>query len=173
MARPSVKISSKYVKISPKYHQDILKTKCLLFKAGSPEKKLSQKKSLSLILGSIVRIDTWRSVRSDVQLSCTETQFQKCSQSGKNGSKHPMLSTPMADNVISCKKIQRNTQKIKMADFNMWIRLTSSEMTKQMDHSIVICSKNYIGVVYFGCYLVNPHVQTVQNMCAKGGYMVF
>ena len=34
----------------------------------------------------------WRGVRSDVQLSCTETQFQKCSQSGKNGSKHPMLS---------------------------------------------------------------------------------
>ena len=29
-----------------------------------------------------------RGVRSDVQLSCTEIQFQKCSKSGRNGSKH-------------------------------------------------------------------------------------
>ena len=29
-----------------------------------------------------------RGVRSDVQLSCTETRFQKCSKSGRNGSKH-------------------------------------------------------------------------------------
>ena len=34
-----------------------------------------------------------RGVRSDAQLSPTETRFQKCSQSGKNGSRHPMLST--------------------------------------------------------------------------------
>ena len=38
----------------------------------------------------------WRGVRSDAQLSCTETRFQKCSQSGRNGSKHPMLSISMA-----------------------------------------------------------------------------
>ena len=30
-----------------------------------------------------------RGVRSDAQLSCTETRFQKCSQSGKNDSKQP------------------------------------------------------------------------------------
>ena len=60
-----------------------------------------------------------RSVSSDAQLSCTETRFQKCFQSGKNGSKHPMLSKSMAYNVISCKKIGRNTQKIKIADFTM------------------------------------------------------
>ena len=60
-----------------------------------------------------------RGVRSDVQLSCTETQLQKCSQSGKNGSKHPMLSISMAFNVISCKKVERNTQKLKIADFTM------------------------------------------------------
>ena len=35
-----------------------------------------------------------------------DTRFQKCSQSGKNGSKHPMLSTSMAYSVISCKKNQ-------------------------------------------------------------------
>ena len=60
-----------------------------------------------------------RGARSDVQLSCTEARFQKCSQSGKNGSKHPILSISMANNVISCKKIERNTQKIKIADFTM------------------------------------------------------
>ena len=56
-----------------------------------------------------------RSVRSDAQLSCTETRFQKFSQSGKNGSKHPMSSLSMAYNVISCKKVERNTQKLKIA----------------------------------------------------------
>ena len=61
----------------------------------------------------------WRGVRSDAQLSSTETRFQKCSQSGKTGSKHPMLSISMAFNVISCKKIERNTQKLKIADFTM------------------------------------------------------
>ena len=60
-----------------------------------------------------------RGVRSDAQLSSTETRFQKCSQSGKNGSKHPMLSISMAYNVISCKKVERNTQKLKIADFTM------------------------------------------------------
>ena len=60
-----------------------------------------------------------RGVRSDAQLSCTETRFQKCCQSGKNGSKYPMLSISMPYNVISCKKIERNTQKIKIADFTM------------------------------------------------------
>ena len=33
----------------------------------------------------------WRGVRSGVQLSCTDTRFQKCLQSGKSDSKHPML----------------------------------------------------------------------------------
>ena len=28
-------------------------------------------------------------------------------------------------------------------------------------------------MVYFGCHLVNPHVQTVQNMYSKGGVRVF
>ena len=60
-----------------------------------------------------------RSVRSDAKLSCTETRFQKFSQSGKNGSKHPMSSISMAYNVISCKKVERNTQKLKIADFTM------------------------------------------------------
>ena len=61
----------------------------------------------------------WRGVRSDAQLSSTETRFQKCSHSGKNGSEHPMLSISMAYNMISCKKVERNTQKLKIADFTM------------------------------------------------------
>ena len=36
-----------------------------------------------------------------------------------NSSKHPMLSISMAYNVISCKKVERNTQKLKIADFTM------------------------------------------------------
>ena len=68
-----------------------------------------------LVLAACLR----RGVRSDAQLSCTEPRFQKYSQSGKNGSKHPMLSISIAYNVISCKKIERNTQKIKIADFTM------------------------------------------------------
>ena len=38
-----------------------------------------------------------------------------------------------------------------------------------MDHPIAI----FMGMAYFGCYLVNPHVQTVQNMCGKGGRWCF
>merc|ERR1711899_546003 len=60
--------------------------------------------NLSIILELLIR----RGVRSDAQLSSTETRFQKCSQSGKNGSKHPMLSISMAYNVISCKKVKKN-----------------------------------------------------------------
>ena len=71
-----------------------------------------------LYVGSSV-ICLRRGVRSDAQLRSTETRFQKCSQSGKNGSKHPMLSISMAYNVISCKKVERNTQKLKIADFTM------------------------------------------------------
>ena len=52
-----------------------------------------------------------RGVRSGVQLSCTETRFQKCFQVGKNGSKDPILSISMAYNVITCKK-SKETLKI-------------------------------------------------------------
>ena len=64
-------------------------------------------------------------------LSNKETQFQKYSQSGENGFKHPMmLSIFVADNVISGKKIKRNTKKIKIAEFTMQILLLGSEITK-------------------------------------------
>ena len=41
--------------------------------------------------------------------------------------------------------------------------------TQKTDYSIAICSKIFLCMVYFRCYLVNPHVQAVQNMCANGG----
>ena len=52
-----------------------------------------------------------RGVRSDAQLSCTETRFQKCSRNGKNGFKQPMLTKSTAYIVIPSKKIKRNAQK--------------------------------------------------------------
>ena len=80
----------------------------------------SQQRVLASAVGArAVALSIRRGVRSDAQLSPTETRFQKCSQSGKNGSKHPMLSISMAFNVISCKKVERNTQKLKIADFTM------------------------------------------------------
>ena len=54
-----------------------------------------------------------RGVISGVQLSCTETRFQKWPQSGKNGSKHPMASISMAYDVISCKKSKETLKKSK------------------------------------------------------------
>ena len=59
----------------------------------------------------LLRFYIERGVRSDAQLSCTDTRFQKCSQSGKNGSKHPMLSISMAYNAISCKKNRKKHSK--------------------------------------------------------------
>ena len=90
----------------------------------------------------------WRGVRSDAQLSSTETRFQKCSQSGKNGSKHPMLSISMAYNVISCKKVERNTQKLKIAARTTNLDVLSGKEFKSVsqmvltDSSFRKCKKN-------------------------------
>ena len=45
----------------------------------------------------------------------------------------------------------------------------SPKKGQKTDDSIAIYSNFWIGMVYFGCHLVNPHVQTVQNMYGKGG----
>ena len=45
----------------------------------------------------------------------------------------------------------------------------SPKKAQKTDHSIAIYSNFWIGMVYFGCHLVNPHVQTVQNLYGKGG----
>jgi hypothetical protein len=112
-----------------------------------------------------------RSVRSDAQLSCTDTRFQKCSQSGKNGSKHPMLSISMACNVISCKKKMEETlkkSKLLILQCKFGSRAQKwPKNAKKTDHSIAIYSIFCICMVYFGCLQVNPHIQAVQNMCEK------
>ena len=49
-------------------------------------------------------------------------------------------------------------------------------MTKncqKKDRSIAISSIFRVGVVYFRCLLVNPHVQAAQNMSGKGGRRYF
>ena len=73
-----------------------------------------------------------RGVRSDAQLSCTDTRLQKCSQSGKNGSKHPMLSISMAYNVISCQKKSKETLKKSKS------LILLCKFAKKMDHPIAI-----------------------------------
>ena len=83
-----------------------------------------------------------------------------------------MLSTSMADNVISYKKIKRNTQKNKNADLQFKFGSQAQKLpkiAKKTDHSIAIYLILCIGMVYFKCPLVNPHVQADQNMCGKGG----
>ena len=54
-----------------------------------------------------------RGVRSTLHISPKHLRISKGSWSGKNGSKHLKLSISMAENVISYKKIKRNTQKPK------------------------------------------------------------
>ena len=101
-----------------------------------------------------------RGVRSGVQLSCTEIRFQKCSQSGKNGSKHPILYVSIAS--LQCDFMQKNP-KTHSKNQNRWILLCKlwlrnhQNYPKQL-HSIAICSIFFIGMVYFRCYLVDPHV---------------
>ena len=115
--------------------------------------------------------DLGRGVRSDVQLSRTETRFQKCSQSGRNGS-NPMLSISIAHNVISCKKNWKKHSKKQNRWFyyvNLAPRLRNDKkMPKKMDHIIVLYSIFCIGMVYFRCLLGNPHVQAVQIMWPRG-----
>merc|ERR1711884_498639 len=118
-------------------------------------------------MGTILR-HIRRGVRSDAQLSSTETRFQKCSQSGKNGSKHPMLSISMAYNVISCKKSKETVKKSKSLILQCKFGSRAEKLpkiAKKTDHSIAIYSIFCIGMVYFGCLQVNPHIQAVQNMC--------
>ena len=52
--------------------------------------------------------------------------------------------------------------------FGSWVQKWS-KIAKKTDHSIAIYSIFCIGMVYFGCRQVNPHIQAVQNMCGKGG----
>ena len=78
-----------------------------------------------------------------------------------------------AYDVISCRKVAKNTQILKFVYFTTLTWLPSSEMTqinnKITGHLIAIYSFFLIGVAYIGWYLLNPHVQRIQNMYGKGG----
>ena len=129
------------------------------------------------VLGIRSRLITMRRcVRSDAQLSCTEPHFKS------------------ALRVI---KVVLNTQCYQYLWLAMWFHVKKSEETlkkskslilqckfgsraqkwpknaKKTDHSIAIYSIFCIGMVYFGCLQVNPHIQAVPNMCGKGGWRVF
>ena len=68
-----------------------------------------------------------------------------------------MLSLSMDDNVISYKKSKETVKK-------------KSPKTTQKNLALNCDLLNFlIGLVYFGWHLVNPHVQAVQTICAKGG----
>ena len=71
----------------------------------------------------------------------------------------------MAYNVISYKKINRNTKKIEIADFIIEMTKNRPKVGSRNRDLLNFC----IGMAYIGWYMVNPYVQAVQNMCAKGG----
>ena len=85
------------------------------FSGAAAIHKLTNYRPITEKLESSKNLARWafirRGIRSDAQLSCTETRFQKCSQSGKNASKHPMLTISIAHNVISCKKNRKKHSK--------------------------------------------------------------
>ena len=78
----------------------------------------------------------------------------------------------MAYNVISCKKIQRNTRKKQNHRFyyvNSAPELRNDQKSPKNESLNCDLLNFFIGMVYFGCLQVNPHIQAVQNMCGKGG----
>ena len=82
-------------------------------------------------------------LRTRCQIWCTielqRARFQSCSQSGKNGSKHPRLSISMACNVISCKKLKETLKKSKsvilLCKFGSWAQKWPKIAKKQFTQS--------------------------------------
>ena len=72
-----------------------------------------------------------------------------------------MLSISIAYNVISCKQIQRNTQKIKIADLLCKFSQAQKSPKKLCTQSRFAQKFYRYGI--FRCYLVNPQVQVVQR----------
>ena len=70
-------------------------------------------------------------MRSSLHVSPKNLRISKWSYNGKNGPKHPMLSISITDDLISCKKIKRNSEKVKIADFVIFIWLPTSGNTKK------------------------------------------
>merc|ERR1711936_862108 len=102
---------------------------------------------MEIMMINIIR----RGVRSDAQLRPTETRFQKCSQSGKNGSKHPMLSISMAYNrgpqrpdfksALRVVKMVLNTQCYQYLWLTMWFHAKKSKETLKNSKSLILQCK--------------------------------
>ena len=116
---------------------------------------------------------TFKTKWSGVQVSCTETQFRKCSYSGKNSSKHSMYLYLWLTMWFQATEIQRNTQKNqnrRIYYVNAAPRLRNDQkLSKKRITQSQFAQIVFIGMAYIGCYLVNPHVQTFHNMFGKGG----
>ena len=112
-----------------------------------------------------------RGVRSGAQLSCTETRFQKCSQVKMflNTQCYLYLWLTMWFHAKKSKEtLKKSKSLILLCKFGSRAQKWP-KIAKKTDHSIAIYSIFCIGMVYFGCLQVNPHIQAVQNMCSKGG----
>ena len=77
----------------------------------------------------------------------------------------------MVKNVISCKTYKKQNRKFYYVNSALEPR---NEKIAQKNGSLNRNLLNlFIGRVYFRLYLVNPHVQAVQKMYAKGGYRLW
>ena len=118
-------------------------------------------------------IYVWQTLRCCAELSAMEVLFSKWCQSVKKGVMDLFLSISMAYNVILCQKVAENTQSLNSLCKSGSRPQKSPKKAQKTDHSIAIYSIFWIGMVYFGWHLVNPHVQPVQNMYGKGGSRVY
>ena len=77
----------------------------------------------------------------------------------------------MAYNVVSCIKNPKkhsNNQNRRIYYGNSAPELRNDQKSPKNGSLNRDLLNFFIGMVYFGCLQVNPHIQTVQNMCRKG-----
>ena len=82
------------------------------------------------------------------------------------------LCLSMAYNVISCQKSAKTLKFWKSLILLCNLGFPAQKLpniTQKTGRFIAICPIFWIGMVYIMWYLVNPHVQRVQNMYGKGG----
>ena len=75
----------------------------------------------------------------------------------------------MVKNVISCKTYKKQNRKFYYENSALEPR-NEKNSPGSLNRNLL---NLFIGRVYFRLYLVNPHVQAVQKMYAKGGYRLW